>query len=148
MSERIIVDSPGPKPKAHFDDLRTFLSELEAHGELKRIDVPVDPNLELTEVCRRTLEQGGPALLFTQPTDAKIPILANLFGTQQRIAAALGAESTNVFEGLGQLLASLRAPEPPRGLGDAWQKLPLVKEILNMAPRLTKNAPWKKNDFY
>jgi 4-hydroxy-3-polyprenylbenzoate decarboxylase len=135
------VDSPGPKPKAHFDDLRTFLSELEAHGELKRIDVPVDPNLELTEVCRRTLEQGGPALLFTQPTDAKIPILANLFGTQQRIAAALGAESTNVFEELGQLLASLRAPEPPRGLGDAWQKLPLVKEILNMAPRLTKNGP-------
>ncbi len=135
------MDSPGPKPKAHFDDLRTFLSELEAHGELKRIDVPVDPHLELTEVCRRTLEQGGPALLFTQPTGAKVPILANLFGTQQRIATALGAESTTVFEELGQLLASLRAPEPPRGLGDAWQKLPLVKKILNMAPRLIKNGP-------
>jgi len=135
------VDSSGAKPQAKFEDLRDFLAELEAHGELQRIDVPVDPNLELTEVCRRTLERGGPALLFTRPTGAQVPVLANLFGTQRRIAAALGAESTAVFKELGQLLASLRAPEPPRGLGDAWQKLPLIKEVLNMAPRVTKRGP-------
>ena len=75
------MDSHAPKPKAHFDDLRTFLSELEVHGELKRIDVPVDPHLELTEVCRRTLEQGGPALLFTQPTGAKVSIVAQVVGS-------------------------------------------------------------------
>ena len=135
------MDSPGAKPKAKFEDLRDFLAELEAHGELHRVDTPVDPNLEVTEVCRRTLERGGPALLFTRPKGAHVPVLANLFGTQERIAAALGAGSTDVFQELGQLLASLRAPEPPRGLGDAWQKLPLIKEVLNMAPRVSKQGP-------
>ena len=135
------MDSPGAKPPAKFEHLRDFLAELEAHGELQRIDVTVDPKLELTEICRRTLERGGPALLFTRPKGAEVPVLANLFGTQQRIAAGLGADSTAVFKELGQLLASLRAPEPPRGLGEAWQKLPLIKEVLNMAPRISRHAP-------
>ena len=135
------MDSPVTKPRAKFEDLRDFLADLEARGELQRVDTPVDPNLELTEVCRRTLECGGPALLFTRPSGTKVPVLANLFGTQERIAAALRAESTDVFKELGQLLASLRAPEPPRGLGEAWQKLPLIKEVLNMAPRISKQGP-------
>lgn len=140
MSGRIIVDSPGAKPQTKFEDLRAFLSDLEARGQLRRIDTPVDPNLELTEICRRTLERGGPALLFTRPVGADVPVLANLFGTLERIAAALGATSTEVFKELGQLLASLRAPEPPRGLGEAWQKLPLLKEVLNMAPRMVNQG--------
>lgn len=135
------MDSPLPKPAAKYEDLRSFLSALETRGELKKIDVPVDPSLELTEICRRTLERQGPALLFTRPSNSQVPILANLFGTSGRIAAALGGTGPEAFRRLGKLLAALKAPEPPRGLGDAWQKLPLVKEILKMAPRTARSGP-------
>jgi 4-hydroxy-3-polyprenylbenzoate decarboxylase len=135
------VDSPWPKPKAQFDDLRSFLSALEAEGELKRIDTAVNPELEITEISRRTLARNGPALLFTQPAGSEIPILANLFGTQERIATALGTTAPDGFRRLGQLLAALRAPEAPKGIGDAWQKLPLIREILKMAPRTSKSGP-------
>ncbi len=136
------MDSPGFKPQTKFDDLRDFLAALETRGELQRVEVRVDPHLELTEVCRRTLEREGPALLFTAPAGGgRVPVLANLFGTPQRIATALGGDSTDIFAELGQLLASLKAPEPPRSLGDAWQKLPLVKEVLKMAPRTARSGP-------
>ncbi len=135
------MDSPLSKPAAKYEDLRSFLSALETRGELKKIDVPVNPSLELTEICRRTLERQGPALLFTRPSNSQVPILANLFGTRDRIAAALGSTGPEVFRRLGKLLAALKAPEPPRGLGDAWQKLPLVKEILKMAPRTARSGP-------
>ena len=135
------MDSPLPKPEAKYEDLRSFLNALETRGELKKIDVPVDPSLELTEICRRTLERQGPALLFTQPNNSQVPILANLFGTSGRIAAALGSTGSECFRQLGKLLAALKAPEPPRSLGDAWQKLPLVKEILKMAPRTARSGP-------
>jgi len=135
------VDSPLPKPEAKYEDLRSFLSALETRGELKKIDVPVDPSLELTEICRRTLERQGPALLFTQPNNSQVPILANLFGSSGRIAAALGVTGSEGFRQIGKLLAALKAPEPPRSLGDAWQKLPLVKEILKMAPQTARSGP-------
>ena len=134
------MDSPWPKPAVKFEDLREFLDALEADGELKQIDVPVSPSLELTEICRRTLSRSGPALLFTRPSDGNVPILANLFGTAGRIAAALGTTGPSGFQRLGTLLAALKAPEPPKGLGDAWQKLPLVKEILKMAPRTSRTG--------
>ena len=73
-----------------YADLRDFLAALERTGDLRRIWQPVDPCLEITEVCRRTLHVGGPALLFERPRDASIPVLGNLFGTVQRVAAGLG----------------------------------------------------------
>jgi len=128
-----------------FEDLRTFLDYLEARGDLCRIQTAVDPMLEMTEVCRRTLQRQGPALLFTRPTGSDVRVLGNLFGTADRIAAALGSDSTNVFSELGQLLASLRAPEPPRSVGDVWQKLPLVGEVLKMAPQTSRRGPCQEN---
>ena len=130
--DKIIVDSPWPEPETKFEDLRGFLNALEKRGELKRVDVTVDPALELTEICHRTLTKQGPALLFTHPKGHDVPVLANLFGSADRIAAALGLGGPDDFQQLGKLLATLKAPEPPRGLGDAWQKLPLVKEIMKM----------------
>ena len=56
-----------------YSDLRDFLAQLEKRGQLKRITAPVSPNLEMTEICRRTLERGGPALLFENPTGHDIP---------------------------------------------------------------------------
>ncbi|HKK22145.1 MAG TPA: 3-octaprenyl-4-hydroxybenzoate decarboxylase, partial [Pseudohaliea sp.] len=66
---------------ARYADLRDFIDALEKQGELKRIDIEVDPRLEMTEIADRTLRAGGPALLFTNPKGSSVPVLANLFGT-------------------------------------------------------------------
>ena len=124
-----------------YGDLRDFIKQLEKQGELKRVTIPVDPYLEMTEICDRTLKQGGPALLFENPTGYNIPVLANLFGTPRRVAMGMGAESVTELRGIGELLATLKEPEPPKGMKDAWEKLPLYKQVLNMSPKLVSSPP-------
>jgi len=124
-----------------YHDLRDFIKQLEKQGELKRITVPVDPYLEMTEICDRTLKQGGPALLFENPIGYNIPVLANLFGTPKRVAMGMGAESVTELRGIGELLAMLKEPEPPKGMKDAWEKFPIFKQVLNMAPKLVTSPP-------
>ena len=123
-----------------YRDLRDFISQLENSGQLRRIQQPVDPRLEITEICDRTLRAGGPALLFENPRGSDIPVLANLFGTAERVAAGMGADSVDALRGIGELLASLKEPEPPKGMKDAWDKLPVFRKVLDMAPRLLKRA--------
>ena len=123
----------------NYADLRGFIERLEALGELKRIGVEVDPRLEITEICDRVLKRGGPALLFEKPRGYSIPVLANLFGTPRRVAMGMGRDSIDGLRELGKLLAYLRAPEPPKGLRDAWEKLPLLKQVLTMEPRTTRS---------
>jgi len=125
----------------HYKDLRDFIKQLEKQGELKRVTIPVDPYLEMTEICDRTLKQGGPALLFENPTGYNIPVLANLFGTPRRVAMGMGAESVTELRGIGELLATLKEPEPPKGMKDAWEKFPIYKQVLNMAPKLVSSPP-------
>jgi 4-hydroxy-3-polyprenylbenzoate decarboxylase len=134
------MDSLWPKPQHRLKDLRDFVALLETRGELKRIRAGVSAKLELTEVSRRVLADGGPALLFENVTGHTIPVLCNLFGTRQRIGLALGTEDPEAMQKLGGLLAALRQPEAPRGLADAWSKLPLLKEVLKMAPRHEKRG--------
>ncbi|HVY65110.1 MAG TPA: 4-hydroxy-3-polyprenylbenzoate decarboxylase [Gammaproteobacteria bacterium] len=129
------------KPPRVFRDLREFLAHLETRGELKSIGAAVSPALELTEISRRVLARRGPALLFTNASPRGIRVLTNLFGTEDRVAAAIGADSREALTELGQLLATLRAPQPPRSIGEAWRSLPLLKEILNMAPKHVRGAP-------
>jgi len=124
-----------------YRDLRDFIAQLEKQGELKRITVPVDPYLEMTEICDRVLKQKGPALLFEYPTGSNIPVLANLFGTPRRVAMGMGAESVTELRGIGELLAYLKEPEPPKGMKDALEKLPVFKQVLNMAPKVVKSPP-------
>ncbi len=124
-----------------YRDLRDFIDHLEQRGELKRISLPVDPNLEITEICDRTLRAGGPALLFENPIGSEIPVLANLFGTPQRVAYGMGEEHVDALREVGKLLAYLKEPEPPKGVKDAWQKLPLFKKVMNMGPKIVKKAP-------
>jgi 4-hydroxy-3-polyprenylbenzoate decarboxylase len=125
----------------HYKDLRDFIRQLEKQGELKRVTITVDPYLEMTEICDRTLKQGGPALLFENPTGYNIPVLANLFGTPRRVAMGMGAESVTELRGIGELLATLKEPEPPKGMKDAWEKFPVFKQVLNMAPKLVSSPP-------
>jgi len=135
------VDSIWSKPPRVFRDLREFLTHLETRGELTTITAPVSPKLEITEISRRVLAKRGPALVFTNASPRGIRVLANLFGTEDRVAAAIGADSREALAELGKLLASLRAPQPPRSIAEAWRSLPLLKEILNMAPRNVRSAP-------
>ncbi len=124
-----------------YNDLRDFIEQLEKKGELIRISAPVDPNLEMTEICDRTLRAQGPALLFENPVGHDIPVLANLFGTPKRVAMGMGAESVEALRDIGKLLAMLKEPEPPKGMKDAWEKLPIFKQVLNMSPKVIKKAP-------
>jgi 4-hydroxy-3-polyprenylbenzoate decarboxylase len=125
----------------NYTDLRDFLAQLEQRGELKRISLEVDPKLEMTEFCDRMLKQGGPAILFEKPKGHSIPVLGNLFGTVQRVALGMGEEDPGKLREIGQLLAYLKEPEPPKGLKDAWEKLPILKQVLNMAPKELRSAP-------
>jgi len=124
-----------------YKDLRDFIAMLEARGELKRITQPIDPKLEMTEICDRTLRAGGPALLFENPKGYDHPVLANLFGTPERVALGMGEESVTALREVGRVLAQLKEPEPPRGMKDAWEKLPIFKQVLNMGPKVVKSAP-------
>ena len=127
-----------------YRDLRDFLAGLEARGELKRVTAMVDPRLEMTEICDRVLKAGGPALLFERPQGQTMPVLGNLFGTVRRVALGMGvdaADPTAALRALGELLATLRQPEPPTGWKDAWEKLPLLKSVLSMEPRTVMRAP-------
>src|SRR5512140_2326005 len=124
-----------------YRDLRDFLAQLEAQGELKRVGVEVDPKLEMTEICDRVLRAGGPAVLFEQPKGHSIPVLGNLFGTARRVALGMGEDDVAALREVGKLLAFLKEPEPPQGLRDAWDKLPVLKQVLNMAPKVVSSAP-------
>ena len=124
-----------------YHDLRDFIAQLEKIGELKRVAVEVDTRLEMTEICDRVLRAGGPAVLFEKPKNHSIPVLANLFGTPRRVALGMGQESVEALREVGKLLAYLKEPEPPKGLKDAWDKLPVLKQVLNMAPRIVSSAP-------
>ncbi len=128
-----------------YRDLRDFVSQLEQRGELKRVNFEVDPKLEMTEVCDRTLRASGPALLFERPKGYDIPVLANLFGTPLRVALGMGAESVDALREVGRLLAYLKEPEPPKGMKDAWKSLPVFKKVLDMAPKTVRGGPCREN---
>jgi 4-hydroxy-3-polyprenylbenzoate decarboxylase len=127
-----------------YQDLRDFLADLERRGELKRVELEVDPRLEVTELCQRALKQGGPALLFERPKGSRIPFLGNLFGTPQRVARAMGCESVEALREVGRLLAFLREPALPRGLGELIEKLPHWKQVLHAPPRVLRHAPCRE----
>ena len=124
-----------------YKDLRDFIKQLEKQGELKRITAEVDPYLEMTEISDRVLKQEGPALLFENPKGSNIPVLANLFGTPKRVAMGMGADSVTELRAIGELLAYLKEPEPPKGMKDAMEKIPVFKQVLNMAPKVISSPP-------
>jgi 4-hydroxy-3-polyprenylbenzoate decarboxylase len=124
-----------------YSDLRDFMAQLESLGELRKLADPVSPHLELTAIGDRLLRSGGPALLCTNPQGYKIPCLINLFGTPNRVALGMGAASTAELRDVGRLLASLREPEPPKGLKDAGRLLQLGKALWDMKPAERSRAP-------
>ena len=132
-----------------YADLRGFISQLEALGELRRVRAEVSPRLEMTEICDRVLRSGGPAVLFERPSGHSMPVLGNLFGTVRRVALAMGIDAdvspAPALRDIGRLLAAMREPDPPQGFRDIWEKLPelrgLLSRVLDMAPKLRSSAP-------
>lgn len=127
-----------------YKDLRDFIDQLEKQGELVRITKEVDTHLEMTEISDRTLRGKGPALLFENPKGFDIPVLANLFGTTKRVAMGMGQDDITALRGVGETLAFLKEPEPPAGFKDAFSKLPIFKQVLNLSPKEVKKAPCQK----
>ncbi|GHU19523.1 3-octaprenyl-4-hydroxybenzoate carboxy-lyase [Betaproteobacteria bacterium] len=125
----------------NYHDLRDFIAQLERMGELKRVHAEIDTRLEMTEICDRVLRAGGPAVLFEKPKGHSIPVLGNLFGTPRRVALGMGQESVEALREVGKLLAYLKEPEPPKGLKDAWDKFPVLRQALNMSPKILSSAP-------
>ncbi len=124
-----------------YKDLRDFIAQLESIGQLKRIHQEIDPYLEMTEICDRTLKAGGPALLFENPKGHSMPVLGNLFGTPDRVAMGMGRQSVSELREVGQWLSYLKEPEPPKGFKELLEKVPVFKQVLNMpTKRLRKPA--------
>ncbi|MCC2625399.1 MAG: 4-hydroxy-3-polyprenylbenzoate decarboxylase [Burkholderiales bacterium] len=124
-----------------YRDLRDFIAHLEQIGQLKRVQEPVSPDLEMTAFCDTVLKNDGPAILFENPTGFDMQVLGNLFGNTRRVALAMGKTDLKDLRALGQFLADLKEPQPPKGLKDAVDKLPIVKQLYNMLPRVIKQAP-------
>lgn len=131
----------------NFTDFRDFLTYLDEQGELKRITYPVNPYLEMTEIADRVLRSQGPALLFENPVGYDMPVLCNLFGTAKRVAIGMGQEDTSQLRKIGELLAFLREPEPPKGIKQFFNVLPKYKQILNMPVKRRSSAPCQELIF-
>ena len=128
-----------------YASLRDFIDRLEREGRLVRVTAPVSPVLEMTEIQTRLLAEGGPAVLFENVVEEGgkaygMPVLANLFGTVERVAWGMERAPAQLRE-VGETLAFLRQPEPPGGLREAWEKWPLLKQVLAMRPKTVSRAP-------
>lgn len=113
---------------------REFLRFLERRGDLKRIKVPVSPDFEITEICHRTIKQAGPALMFESPVGANMPVVGNLYGTEKRVAAAIGLDDAQELRKFGEQLAFLKAPAIPNTLADAIGRLPDFRRLAHLNP--------------
>ena len=125
--------------------LRAFLDWNAAQGQFTALPDPVAVRHQMTAVHRAVLEKGGPVLRFDHPvldngTRAKMPVVVNIFGTVERVAAGLGV-TPDGLDDLGAFLAALRAPSPPEGMRDALSRWPMLKAALATRPKFVKNAP-------
>ena len=128
-----------------FHDLRTFLAHLDERVDLRRVTVPVNPELESTSFCLRALRQAGPALLFERPAGSHHALLGNVFGHARRIEAALGRERAGALRELGELLAALKEPHWPSNVREALASWPQFAQLAHVAPRRVARAPFQEH---
>ena len=120
-----------------FHDLRDFIAHLERRNLLIRIKAEVDPNLEITEILNRLLATNGPAVIFENVKGSSVPIVANLFGTVERVSMALDTTPDGLTE-IGEFLASIKQPKPPNGFVEVIKKIPFYKHLYSMAPKTVR----------
>ena len=127
-----------------YASLREFLYSLERRGDLQRVTCEVDPRLEMTELCRRSLTSNGPALLFEKPRGGNMPVLGNLFGTSARVAASLGRDDVAQLREIGNALAFLKEPQWPDRLSALFEHLPDFAPLLRASPRNVAEPPCRE----
>jgi len=120
---------------------REFLQFLERRGELQRIQVPVSPAFEMTEICHRTLKAAGPALMFENPTEGNFPVVGNLYGTEKRVAATIGLKGAAELREFGKQLAFLKSPVLPKNAGDTLGKLSEFRRLAHVNPIEVEDPP-------
>lgn len=123
-----------------FSTLGAYVSYLESKGELRTISAPVSMRMEITEVHRRVIAAGGPALRLTHALDQRnmpsaMPVIANLFGTARRVAWGLGTDPEGLAA-LGGLLAWMRSPQPPQNLQQARMMFPAARRAFQTRPKI------------
>jgi len=127
--------------RRRFDSLRDYLNFLEAEGSLRHVEAPVSPELEITELCLRAIRCGGPALFFDKPTGSAMQVVGNVFGSTERVAAALGLDDLEAMRGFGVQLEALRSPRIPGDLGSAVQSLATFGNLAHVNPLEVSNPP-------
>jgi len=120
-----------------YDDLPEFLRRLEKDGELRRVSAPVDPYLEVTEIVQRVIGAGGPALLFENVRGSSMPLAINVFGTERRMARALGVER---LDDIGERIAALLKPEIPHGFSGLRDALGKLSQLRAAPPKRVRSA--------
>ena len=143
FAERLLqkgIERIGSEDRTVHDDFRSFLLSLERHGDLKRVPAPVSPQLEITEICHRTLQADGPALRFEHPTEGQMPLAGNVFGSERRVLAAIGLDNREQLRALGDQLAWLSLPQLPTDASSMRERLPTVRKLAAVNP-ITIDAP-------
>ena len=135
--------SPGPGTR----DLRAFIQLLEERGQLRRITAPVDPDLELAAIADRVLASGGPGLVFENVIGSSMPVAVNLLGTVERVVWSMGLEHPEQLEELGERLALLQQPRPPKGLGETKQFARVFWDLVKARPDLDLLPPCRQQVF-
>ncbi|QNI73246.1 UbiD family decarboxylase [Synechococcus sp. NOUM97013] len=135
--------SPGPGTR----DLRAFIQLLEERGQLRRITAPVDPDLELAAIADRVLASGGPGLVFENVIGSSMPVAVNLLGTVERVVWSMGLEHPQQLEELGERLALLQQPRPPKGLGETKQFARVFWDLVKARPDLDLLPPCRQQVF-
>lgn len=128
-----------------FRDLSEFVGALEREGELVRIARPVSVELEMTEIADRCMKSagGGPALLFERPVlpggaEAEVPLLINMFGSERRMAMALGVDR---LEEISDRIQGMLEMKPPAGLKEKLLLIPQLAEFARFPPRRSRGTP-------
>ena len=135
--------SPGPGTR----DLRAFIQLLEERGQLRRITAPVDPDLELAAIADRVLASGGPGLVFENVIGSSMPVAVNLLGTVERVVWSMGLDRPEQLEELGERLALLQQPRPPKGLGETKQFARVFWDLVKARPDLDLLPPCRQQVF-
>ena len=123
-----------------YKELGDFVRFLEEKGELRRIKTPVSCELEIAEVCDRVVKSGGPALLFENVEGYDVPVLINMFGSEQRMAWALGVESLDdLVNRIHELLGLMQGP--PQGFMEKLRTLGQLRRMASYQPKMVRDAP-------
>lgn len=124
-----------------FSGLREFIQKLDEMGELRRIRYPADPYLEITEIADRVMKSGGPALLFEHPKGSEIPLLINAYGSERRMATALGVKR---LDDIAREIENLIQLDMPKSFGDKLRAAPKFMRVASAGPKMVKTGPCKE----